>query len=219
MSKYAVTVKTGRHHGRLVVALAAAFLVLGGTTLADDDGPKVVRVEEDWELVVGDPDPGLSSPQVVTQMAIEGKKGDWSFQFHVNFRIDSPDGGGIELQASQDSTPQVTLPSKTTVALAGRNEVIKWTQYLERKGTEVKFGITKASSQTWGDFGGAEAEITVKAPSQKLDDYSAAYSQQNSGIVFGAPDVASLVLVQTRKVYADNSVKTDVTPRAVYVTR
>ena len=87
-------------------------------------------------------------------------------------------------------------------------------QYLKLTGASLTFGISSASSQTWGDFSGVQAQIP--GGSLLLDEYSADYSQQNSGVTFGANRVSSLVLVWSKVTYADGSYTLDSTPRVVF---
>jgi hypothetical protein len=75
-------------------------------------------------------------------------------------------------------------------------------------------GVAGASSQTWGDFSGMGISVPGGTPDQC--GYDLSYSQQNSGVTFGANRVDSLVLVQVRCYYSDGSATSDSTPRVVY---
>src|SRR3954452_15017333 len=99
------------------LALAALLLVtgVGGLTwtarraAADILGlfPSVVRVEEDWCLLVNAPDTYRSSPQVSTQMARSPTTTRFC-NFHVN-SCDVPvfQQGGLQLQVWKGDTNQV----------------------------------------------------------------------------------------------------------------
>src|SRR5262245_10651381 len=163
----------------LVVVLTLVVLaVLGNPTAADDPLTElVVKVEEDWKLVVKEPSKSLASPQVSTQMA----RHPWTSRvcnFHLN-ACDVPtiSQGGLQLQVWQDSTNLAVLTSSSRAVMDTPNEEVAWTQYLRIDEGKVKFGISKASSQTWGDFSGAE--VTIPTGGTSLDWYNPQYSQAN----------------------------------------
>jgi len=203
-------------HGLL---LAAVLLASAGSALVFADGPDVTsayvaRVEEDWILLVNQPDAERSSPQVSTQMA-----GSPDAARFCNFHLNSCDiptfsQGGLQLQVWHGDDNLAVFTSASRAAMNTADELVTWTQYLSRESGELKFGISAASSQTWGDFSGME--VAVPGGSPVLDYYSAEYSLQNSGVTFGANRVSSMVLVATRVYYSDGSVQTDNTPRIVY---
>jgi hypothetical protein len=205
-----------------VAVLALTTLLTGPTVPTPVTGqtsaaltPYVVRIEEDWSLKVNQPNASLSCPQVSTQMA-PNPSGTQFYQFHVNSQ-DVPQfvQGGLQLQAWNGSTTLAVLTGSNTATMATANELVTWTQYLQRHDTGgLTFGITAAASQTWGDFSGAKFYVT--GADIVLDNYRADYSVQNSGATYGVNLVSSLVLVQTRVYYSDGSVKTDSTVRVVY---
>lgn len=199
----------------LPTLLAWAVLSLGaaGTARADDT---ILRVEEDWSLLVNHPDPIVAAPQVSTQMI----RWPWSSRY-ANFHINSCDlpsyqQGGMQLQTWKGSTNFAVATSSTRPVMGTPNELITWTQYL-RKDTNLgvlKFGISAASSTTFGNFSGIE--VSLPSGSTDLNWYTPSYSQQNSGVTFGANRVTSFTLVRVRKYYDDGRVVTDETPRVVF---
>jgi hypothetical protein len=209
-------------------ALALAALLAGPATWTttvgqtpSPTGATLIRVEEDWSLSVSQPDANLAAPQVSTQMA----RAPWSSRF-CNLHLNSTDlpafaVGGLQVQAWHNAQNISVLTSPDAAIMATDNELVTWTQYLRVNAGTVYFGIgtvqpgvAGASSQTWGDFSGME--IPVPGNTADLSNYDPSYSQQNSGVTFGATRVSSLVLVQVRYYYSDGSVRTDSTPRVVY---
>jgi hypothetical protein len=196
----------------LLLALVAA--PWSGRTAADTDpGATVNRVEEDWVLVIKDPNAAVASPQVSTQMAASPSAARF-VNFHLN-NGEVPDytQGGLQLQVWNGTTHEAVANNDTRAIMQTSGETVSWTQYLSRESGSLVFGISKASSQTWGDFSGLSVAV---AGSPLLDGYSANYSQQNSGVTFGANRVASLTIVQTRVYYSDGTVQTDSTQRPVF---
>ena len=200
------------------LAAAAWWVASGERTAADDLVPPslsaVVRIEEDWELIVGDPAIDRAAPQVSTQMARSTSASRFC-NFHLN-SLDIPNykQGGLQLQVwhGQDSIGVTNGVSSDVLNTSG--ERLTWTQYLSRDSGVLKFGISAAASQTWGDFSGLE--VTVRGGSAALDNYDATYSKNNSGVTFGANRVNSMTLLGVRKYHADGSLETDDTVRAVY---
>ncbi len=210
-----------------VAALAVLALLTAaglGTTRADFGigGDQVYRVEEDWTLVVNEPNSLVASPQVSTQMARSTTTQRFC-NFHVNSRdVPSFQLGGLQLQAWYGSTNTAALNSNTAAVMGTSNEMVTWTQYLRRDSNNLYFGIgtvqtgvQASSSTTWGDFSGVETP--VPAGSVKLDGYDPVYTQQNSGVTFGANRVQAFVLTQVRWYDSSNNlIQSDFTPRIIY---
>jgi hypothetical protein len=207
------------------LAVAAGLAGLGGLVLTttgaraqeqdNEDGPHVVRIEEDWSLLVSNPSYNLSCPQVSTQMAPD-PQGNEFYQFHINYQ-DVPRfiQGGLQLQAwNVNSLVQVNTSTNTST-MGTANELVTWTQYLQRSQwpAGLTFGISTSASQTWGDFSGAS--FTVRETDARLDNYSPDYSAQQSGVTYGPNLVPLLVLVESRRYYSNGSVQTDSNPRVI----
>jgi hypothetical protein len=181
----------------------------------DDYSTSVVRVEEDWELIVKNPDWNVAAPQVATQM----KRWEGSsrfFNLHLN-AVDLPKLalGGMQLQAWQGTNNLASTTSANNDIMNTPNEVVSWTQYLWKKPDgKLYFGVSTASSETWGDFSGQEVQMPTG--NTNLDEYSPSYSASYSGITFGANRVASFKLLRVRVLLSDGAVVTDNTTRAVY---
>jgi hypothetical protein len=178
-------------------------------------GVSVVRVEEDWSLLVSSPEAGRSSPQVSTQMA----RAPYASRF-CNFHLNSCDvptfrQGGLQLQVWQGAVNQAASSNGSSV-MNTANELVSWTQYLRVDGNSLKFGISAASSTTWGDFSGQE--ILVSSHSTNLAEYSSDYSVNNSGVTYGANRVTSMVLTCVRTCYSNGSMQSDSTPKVIYST-
>jgi hypothetical protein len=174
----------------------------------------LLRVEEDWSLLVMQPDGARAAPQVSTQMA-RNPFGTCFANFHINSAdVPSYQEGGLQLQAWQGKTNTAYLTQYNRLTMNTPGELVTWTQYLRVADGALKFGISSASSQTWGDFSGME--IDYGGSSTDLSIYSPDYSRQNSGVTYGANRVTSLVLVAVRTYNAAGLVSQDNTPRVVF---
>lgn len=194
----------------ILVALMGLGLLVGRSVAQTEDPPvdphdpsNLVRVEEDWVLWVTEPDVNKAAPQVATQM-IRSPDSLRFCTFHLN-SCDIPtfNQGGLQVQAWEGNTNLAVQTSANRTTMVTPNEIVTWTQYLQREGTTLKFGISAASCApspgTWGDFSGVE--ILVPDSGADLSNYSIDYSLDNSGITFGANRVAQLMLLRVRKYY------------------
>jgi hypothetical protein len=182
---------------------------------------QVVRIEEDWTLVVNQTNDLVASPQVSTQMSSRAVNGRFC-NFHLNSR-DVPNFqlGGLQLQVWNGTNNLAYINSSNTSVMSTPDELVTWTQYIRKESSSLYFGIgTKqeyipgASSTTWGDF--SSVETVIPGGSASLSQYTPVYSQQHSGVTFGANRVQALVLTQVRVYYDNNDVETDYTPRVIY---
>jgi hypothetical protein len=169
------------------------------TTLATDP---VVRVEEDWELNITQPDTNVAAPQVGTVMSPLQSTDGVFVVFLLNHRFNDLALGGTEVQfwsgdyqygARRDSKP----------VLSSINERVTWTQKLMVKGSAgnryLCFRVINGQSNTWGAFGGTEPlHMNLDTSLEDLSGYSSQFSVQNSGVTFASNRVASLVLKTVR---------------------
>ena len=195
------------------LALLCLVLMLAGRTTANLP-PSVIRIEEDWSLVVNQPNSKSASPQISSQMA-RMPAAERFCNFHLN-SVDLPSftEGGMQLQVWSGSSNLAVVTSSSVAVMQTPNEHVTWTQYLRQDGGQLKFGISAASSQTWGDFRGME--VAIPGGFNGLDNYDVNYSVQNSGIMLGSNRVNSLTITAVRTYYSDGSMQTDSTQRKVY---
>jgi hypothetical protein len=208
----------------LTLAVASVLLLPPGgpaTAQTPASGATIVRVEEDWSLSVNQPDGGLAAPQVSTQMA----RNLWTSRF-CNFHLNSTDLpafaiGGLQLQSWNGNQNLNVLTGTNGSIMSTPNELVTWTQYLRVANGNLYFGIGTlqpgvpgSSSTTWGDFSGME--IQVPGAWTDLSNYDRSYSENNSGITFGANRVDSFTQVAVRYYYSDGTVVTDSNSHVVY---
>lgn len=199
--------------GLLIVAAFAAPAVIAA------DSP-FVRVEEDWALLLNDPDNEVAAPQFHTVMSPVGDLDahyalvTWNYREDYSYEGDFAPGG-VQLQA-WSSAGRLTRLSAGEGELSTGAELITWTQRLEADGVVLRFEVCDGQSETWGDFGD-EMKITSSASYQNLNEYDPAVSAANSCITFGSNRVDALALMRVRKYRADGEVVVDNTPRIIYV--
>jgi hypothetical protein len=205
-----------RHASRYTaLALAGVFaLALVSPSRAAD----IVRVEEDWRLVVSEPDASTVSPQVTCTMSPVNHLGSHHAVFDLNLRnFPSYEAGGVQLQLwSGDSTVN-SVRSNVGVALQTGGETITWTQRMSLSDGTLQFAVVDGSSSTWGDFGsGSSIALSTDADLENLNSYSPSVSVSNSGVGFGSNRVASLVRTAIRVYSAAGLEAQNTDPFVVY---
>lgn len=200
----------------VLLGLLGLLLTLPGSLVADEVGPAIVRVEEDWVLVLNEPDFGTNSPQFHTVMSPFGNLDSFFAQVTWNYREHPAyTSGGVQMQgwSSEDLliTKSFRSDEMSTVA-----ETVTWTQVLETNGEWLKFSITNGVSTTWGNFGGDSMTISGSAALANLNDYHSAVSVNNSWITYGSNRVNLLVLQQVRRYGAAGLISVDSNPKVVF---
>ena len=159
----------------------------------------VIRVEEDWEMVVSDPDPNVDSPQVTCTMSPVGNIAGWHAAFDLNQRSFvefNPGGLQLQLWNGEVAISQVTAAASGLLATPG--ESISWTQSMQIADDYLVFRISGGNSVTWGDFGGSSLQIALPSGLSSLNGYDPGVSVQNSGVGYAANRVQRLVLKRVR---------------------
>jgi hypothetical protein len=193
----------------IVVALA--------TGVAWGQSPTVVRVEEDWEMVVAEPDVDSDAPQVTCMISplAEGRPLYASLELNHHTLPDYVPGG-LQLQVWNGDQAVAVHTSPITALLQTPNELVKWTQCMEVNGGNLIIEVINGSSTTWGSFGGqGYLQAIVASTLSDLNSYRPQVSIANSSVGFAANRVQSLVLKRVRYKMSNGQVWEDATPRVV----
>lgn len=207
-----------RRGGLTVLVGATATLLAPHSRVLSDVAvvpEPVLRVEEDWKLILNEPDEGVDSPQFHTVMSPYGDVDSTYAQVLWNYR-EAPDyrEGGVQLQC-YDGDYLLRRRSIEYGQLSTRAESITWTQALETTGFEIVFEVFNGSSDTWGSFG-HDMRISSEVSIAGLSYYDPKVSQQNSCITYGSNRVDKLVITQVRWYGATGLIAVDSTERVVF---
>ena len=172
-------------------------------------------VEEDWMMVLNEPNDGIVSPQFHTIMSPVGNVDSNYAQVLWTYR-ETPDyaAGGIQLQ-SYDGEELLRVRSVESRALSTTAETVTWTQGLTTDGVVLSFYIANGLSTTWGDFG-RDMRIDENTSISNLNGYSTAVSADNTCVTYGSNRVDVLMITQVRRYGALGLISVDHTPRIVY---
>jgi hypothetical protein len=178
--------------------------------IAADSELKIVRVEEDWELVVETPDPLQDAPQISTWMSPTGTLEGQYFGLDLNHaQRDGYDGGGFQTKAMNGSTVAEDRLSFIGDNLNVQGENIRWTQLIAIVDDDLVFAIKNGTSQSWGSFGGPETLLRQSSNIANLNSYTPELSLQSSGVGYASNRVASLKLLRVR-LYSDQGQITEI---------
>jgi hypothetical protein len=201
---------------------ALSTLVVGGLLLGltpvRGEPPTVVRVQEDWELVVGDASAQREAPQVVTVLSPFNSEDGVYGLFELNHQsLPSYQQGGMQLQVWNGEELVGFKDNARTDLLGQEGEVVTWTQEMSVAYNSVlRFRILDGQSTTWGEFA-PEGTLYLNSgvSLDNLNAYSPDSSVGRSGVSFGANRVQSLVLKRVRLYSNEGLIAEDSTPRPV----
>lgn len=197
---------------------AAGAILTALATTAWADGPSITRVEEDWEMVVGEPSPNSDAPQVTCAFSPFADMDSFNATFVVNHH-ESPAfaAGGLQLQLWEGETPLAGQRAPNQALLATPGETIRWTQVMQITPQGMDFEVVNGSSATWGEFGGeGTLKLAVAAPIPNLNGYSPENSVRHSGVSYAGNRVQSLVLKKVRLYTEQGLLAEDAKPRLVH---
>jgi hypothetical protein len=192
----------------------AVVLAASATSRAQD----IVKVEEDWRLVVSAPDADTVSPQSTCTFAPGGNLDAFYAVFDLNLRnFPSYEAGGVQLQLWNGDSSVEAVREKPGYTLQTDGETITWTQRIALVDEKLRFSVVNGDSQTWGSFGSSTSlSVSVPTDLENLNAYTPAVSLANSGVGFGANRVSSLALVGIRVYSAAGLVSQDTTEHVVF---
>ncbi len=205
--------------GSLIIFASAALLALFTfcPILYAEEAVDVMRVEQDWEVVLNEPGTDIDAPQFHTVISPFGNLDSFYLQVCWNYR-EEPDfvPGGMQLQAWQGEDP-AGKKSYREDKLSTFAETITWTQTMQTNGSVLTLGIINGSSTTWGSFGGADTSLSGNVGVANLNGYSTDTSVYNSWISYGANRVNTLRITEVRRYDRDGKlISRDQTPRVVF---
>lgn len=199
--------------------LAASWLTAIQPVFADSYGANgnTIRVEEDWYVKIGTPDPNSDSPQITSVIApswsLLGKYAVFDLNCATQPGFSS---GGVQLQLWQDDYILQTKSNTNWDSLRFVDEEVRYTSALSIQDEKLTFEIINGSSQTWGTFGTGEIKLQVSTWRNNLNQYNPEFSVENSRIGFASHRVRRFILERVRY-YSSNGLQgTDSVPRVLH---
>ena len=201
----------------LVTSVVAVIATQGLNELRADDGPRVVRIEETWELQLAEPDSNNTAPQVTCCFSPLRNLSSLHATFELN-HLATPEfsPGGLHLHAF-NGDQRLGSQHEGTGSLRTTGEVVRWKQVMTLNNGELAFEIIDGSSTTWGSFGGNQSlRIAVPTSLTSLNSYSPSVSVSQSGIGFAGNRVSRLHMTHCKAITSSGLVLEDSTDRTVH---
>eukprot|EP00913_Durusdinium_trenchii_P008366 g7859.t1 len=177
---------------RTFAAVAAAFIALGTThSMADEP---IVRVEEDWTVEIGSPDPEKHAPQILIVMS-PTETPNWKHAiFELNHRsLPDYSAGGMQLQAWLGEFNLDHRAGPDHEVLSTVEETVKFTMRMKVDNGCLHFEVVNGTSETWGNFGGqGYLKTSVATGITHLGNYNKTTSTKHSKIGFAKHRVKCL---------------------------
>jgi hypothetical protein len=200
----------------LLAGVFGLVALLQSPLRAETPTADVVRVEEDWELVLAEPTASGDAPQVTCTTAPAGTSDPLSVKLTFNHRtIPEAGAGGLQLQIWDKQQPLAyrTLPPSGDKTTTG--ETVRWTQT-----TEVDAGLLTVEvtgrSNAWRNFAPDDAlSVMVGTGLKNLNGYDPASAIGNSDAGAAFDQVAAPVLKRVRLYSASGLITEISTPRDV----
>jgi hypothetical protein len=165
----------------------------------------IYRIEEDWEMVIKEPDASTYSPQVTFFTYPSVNLDQAYFQLQMNYAADKDfSGGGFHVAAVRDEEIIDEARSDTRCTLSTDGDLIRWTSVMAVIQNKVLFAVRDGHGQEWGSFGGPEYLVKITpSPVADLSEYHPQKSLDSVDIGFGANRVDSVTLREVRVFYSD----------------
>ncbi len=183
----------------------------------DDSRGNTTRIEEDWYVKIGTPDPDLDSPQITSVIAPSWTLSGKYVVFDMNCATQPGFvSGGVQLQLWQDDAIIQSCSNINWDSLHIVNEEIRYTSVMSIVDDKMVFEIINGTSETWGTFGTGELKLEVDTWRPHLNQYSPDFTVYNSRIGFASHRVRRFTLERVRYFTAHDLRTTDDTPRVLH---
>ena len=127
------------------------LLMMRGTAAAEE--PKVYMVEENWEMVLNEPDAKINSPQVAFFLHPDGGRDDVYFQLQMNYAAeDGYSSGGFRVGAFRNEVPLDEERSRVRETLKYDGDRIEWTSAMATFYGKLMFAIKDGHGAQWGSL-------------------------------------------------------------------
>jgi hypothetical protein len=195
-----------------LVCMAMALAAARTATAAD-----VARVEEDWQLVVNQPDANLNGPQVtciISPVTVDVAYCAFDINYHTQAEY-SP--GGLQMHLWNPSQPIVTNNFPVGGVMQTAGETVTWTQTMSLDDGVLSFAVVNGQSATWGSFDNSSQPLLATTTASNLNNYDPNVSLTNSGVSFASNLVTSLTLTAVRWYDANGTlIAQNTTPQTVH---
>jgi hypothetical protein len=176
-----------------------------------------IRIEEDWYVKIGTPDPDSDSPQITSVIAPSWTLNGKFAVFDMNCATQPGFvSGGVQLQLWEDDAIAQSCSNVNWDSLHFVNEEIRYTSVMSIVDEKLVFEIINGSSESWGTFGTGELILETDSWRRNLNGYSPEFTTYNSRIGFASHRVRRFTLERIRYFSTQGLQSTDDTPRVLH---
>lgn len=176
-----------------------------------------MRVEEDWYVQIGTPEPEADSPQISTVIAPSWSLWGKYAVFDMNCATQPGfSSGGVQLQLWQDNAIIQSRSNTNWDSLHLVDEVIRYTSVMSIENGNIAFEILNGTSESWGAFGSGELKVQAPTWRDQLNGYDPNFTTWNSRIGFASHRVRRLILERVRYFKSNGTVVIDDKPRVLH---
>jgi hypothetical protein len=202
----------------LSMSVLAVLALNASMSGAHAQSPPPDQIQEDWQVVIGTPDPAGAGPQISTSVSPVMDGSAPFFVFDLNYQ-DSPTfvAGGMQVQ-TWSGDQMLNAATKGGPQCSTTGETITWTQSMSLSSGTISFGIDSGKSTTWGKFGqGNQLNVngTFTTSLTSLAQYSPDTTAANSGVGWEPNRVTSMKLLQVRYYAGGKLLSKDTTSRSI----
>ncbi len=201
--------------------LLAAFLAISLSPAWAETPTDVSRVEEDWELVVGEPSVDDTSPQIISFISPTERIDAECAVLELNHSTQPAYlDGGVQFQRWFGDFERIWRTPHTQNRLATPGEKVKYTMVMKIENSVLTFGVRNGTSQTWGTFGGTSEQwnSSVASPYANLDAYRPAISTKYSRVGYARNRVQKFSLKEVRYYRGNDLLQKDTAEKVVHET-
>ncbi len=222
-SKLPVMTRRAAFRRFLGIAGAAPLAALSGPgvipSILGQDGAtgNTIRVEEDWYVKIGTPEPEADSPQISTVIAPSWSLWGKYAVFDMNCATQPGfSSGGVQLQMWQDDGIIQTCSNTNWDSIHVVDEEIRYTSAMSIVNGNIVFEILNGSSTSWGAFGTGELKLQASTWRDNLNWYDPNFTTWNSRIGFASHRVRRFILERVRYTRSNGTSMLDNTPRVLH---
>jgi len=176
-----------------------------------------IRVEEDWYVQIGTPEPEADSPQISTVLAPSWTLWGKYAVFDMNCATQPGfSSGGVQLQLWEDDAIIQSCSNANWDSLHLVDEEIRYTSAMSIENGNLVYEILNGSSESWGTFGNGELKLQVATWRDHLNWYDPNFTTWNSRIGFASHRVRRFILERVRFYKSNGTSSVDSTPRVLH---
>lgn len=202
---------------RTAVLAALTLCISAGAVQTEK---KLIRIEEDWVVLVKNPDDKIASPQILLCMSPDATDSRFLTDFFIlEMNHATAQGwfpGGLQLQGWKGTTNTSIFNAPKTQTLSRGYDRIFFTVSMQAKGDGyTEFELKNGRSRTWGRFGNDRTKpLKVRVPSTRADlmNYKREVTVRNTQVTHGAHRVEIMYQRRVRYYWSDGTETVDGSP-------